>query len=81
MKADSCGTLVEQVRYKMGWINAAERKAKVSAGELKPGQIAGEKCACCAHLNPVNINACDLGHFATRPNCYCSKFQHKGDSK
>lgn len=78
MKADFCGTVSEQKRHRMGWINATERKIRVSAGELKPGHRDGEKCACCAHLNPFKNNACDLGKFATRPNCYCREFKQKG---
>ena len=77
MKADKYGTCSEQVRWRMGWISATERKARVSAGELKPGHIAGEKCACCTHLNRFNSNACDLGKFAIRPNSYCREFLPK----
>lgn len=77
MKADFCGTVTEQKRHRMGWITATERKNKANAGELKPGQKSGEKCACCAHLNPRNTNHCDLGDFATRANCYCKEYKPK----
>lgn len=76
MRADYCGTLSEQARYRLGWITPTERKERCSRGELKPGHICGQKCQTCVHLDSSGKH-CALGNFATRPNAYCDRWQLK----
>lgn len=71
MKADWCGTFAEQKRHRMGWITAVERKNKAPAAE---------KCSFCVHISRFNSKHCDLGDFATRPNCYCKEFKPKNET-
>ena len=61
MKADWCGTLTEQKRHRMGWLNATQRKNKgVSAS-----------CGDCASFDESSGAHCTQGEFTTRAGSYC----------
>lgn len=53
MKANPCGTMVEQYRAKLGWQSATERKA--SGADLK------KTCRGCSHLTSLTYDTRDGG--------------------
>lgn len=64
MKADRCGTVTEQIRYRQGWYNSNERP----------------RCDNCRHGHvtetPTGVKVrCLLGDFATSPAAGCEKHE------
>lgn len=78
MKANSCGTMTEQQRFRMGWRTSTENKAK-------PGPV--RKCALCRFFASVSYDTKDggcgisarcenvAGGFTTRETAGCDKWE------
>lgn len=64
MKADSCGTWIEQKRHKVQWLTSSERRANGLKG----------KCGDCGGRDTNHGTHCKTHDFATRAGAVCGNF-------